>query len=138
MELETLTTFKAGIDEVLKTLQGKDAPSTSFADSHLVADNLGNGFEEVGELHGAYAAVQGDLVALSKLLHDQIEALELATHSAHNGYVDTDQAQRDQMWAVQKDLMQHYVPPKSGPYAPYPTQPTTESKGKPNDTSVAT
>ncbi len=83
----------------------------------------------MNELYGAYNSVHSDLVALSKLLHDQIEALKLAIHSAHNGYVDTDLDQRDKMWAVQSELMKYYVPPKGSPVAQQNSDHTADKPG---------
>ncbi|MFI9724598.1 hypothetical protein ACIHFE_34085 [Streptomyces sp. NPDC052396] len=96
--------------------------------------HLGNGFAEVAELYGAYSTVHTDLTTLSKLLHDQIDALRLAIGGAHNSYADTDTEQRDRMWAVQKELLKHYIPAKGDPFVPLPS--TGPSEDKPGSNKV--
>ncbi|MGW1073172.1 hypothetical protein [Streptomyces sp. NPDC002537] len=103
-ELASLKTFKGRVDELLTTLGDSDAAPTRIADDRLDAANLGTGFRAVDAFYGVYKNVHDDLVTLSRLLNDQIEALSLAVLEARSGYADTDADQRDRMWAVQDEL----------------------------------
>lgn len=110
VKLETLTTFKARIDEMLKDLDSSDASPKKIGDDKLQAAHLGTGFGESSALMGAYNHVHERLETLSKLLADQIEAMSITVYGAHVGYGNVDEEQRRRMWAIYDTTDKNYDP----------------------------
>jgi hypothetical protein len=117
VEVETLTTFKNRIDEMLKDLDSSEASPKKIGQDRLKPDHLGNGFGESSKLMSTYNHVHDRLETLSKLLADQIEVMSLAVGVSHKELGDVDEEQRRKMWAIY-DTTDKYYDPKLDPNAP--------------------
>jgi hypothetical protein len=119
-ELETLTTFKNRVDEMLKDLDGSDASPKKIGEDRLQAGHLGTGFGESGKLMSTYNHVHDRLHTLSQLLADQIEAMSISVTGARDGYANVDEEQRRRLWAIYDTTDKDYDP-KLDPMAPQNT-----------------
>jgi hypothetical protein len=130
-ELETLTTFKNRIDDMLKDLDSSDAAPKKIGEDRLQAGHLGTGFGESSKLMSAYSHVHDRLHTLSGLLADQIEAMSISVTGARDGYANVDEEQRRRMWAIYDTTDKDYNP-KLDPNAPQKTGSTAPDDGSQN------
>ncbi|GAA0486763.1 hypothetical protein ABZ951_11070 [Streptomyces sp. NPDC046215] len=119
-ELASLKVFQGRVDELLTTFGESEATPTRIADDRLEQAHLGEGFTAAKRFYDVYDGVHADLMTLSQLLGDQIEALTVAVRDAHGGYEGTDADVRDRMWAIQEKLRQHHDPHKDRHAQPAP------------------
>ncbi|MCF3104582.1 hypothetical protein IPZ58_23750 [Streptomyces roseoverticillatus] len=132
LELESLKKFQGRVNDLLKTLDESDGAPKEVADTRLAQDHLGQGFQAAKSIYDVYHDVQSDLAMLSKLISDQVTAMGSAVLDAHNGYANTDAAERDRLWAIHK-RMQHEYDARLDPDRPPPhtsrTGPRTDLSG---------
>lgn len=117
VEVETLTTFKNRIDEMLKDLDSSEASPKKIGQDRLKPDHLGNGFGESSKLMSTYNHVHDRLERLSQLLADQIEIMSVSAVGSRNDYSNVDEEQRRRMWAIY-DTTDKYYDPTLDPNAP--------------------
>ncbi|MBT2466475.1 hypothetical protein J7E97_01005 [Streptomyces sp. ISL-66] len=119
VEYESMTAYKKRVDGLLAKLNESPASDKKLADGTLPTDSVGEGFAEAKRLYTAYTNVHTQLLALSKGLADQIEALGIAIQTAGKGFGDVDEDTKRRMLAISEQAKENYVPERD-PLAPPP------------------
>ncbi|CAM5457027.1 hypothetical protein SAVIM338S_02896 [Streptomyces avidinii] len=121
VEYESMTAYKKRVDGLLAKLNESPASDKKLADGTLPTDSVGEGFAEAKRLYTAYTNTHTQLLALSKGLADQIEALGIAIRTAGKGFEHVDDDTKRRMLAISKEADAQYVPERdpSAPPAPH-------------------
>nr|WSX51642.1 hypothetical protein OG409_23580 [Streptomyces sp. NBC_00974] len=135
VEYESMTAYKKRVDGLLSKLNESPASDKKLADGTLPTASVGEGFAEAKRLFTAYTNTHTQLLALSKGLADQIEALGIAIQTAGKGFGGVDEETQRRMLAISKQAEVHYVLERD-PMAPPPPHSSASQGSGPVDTQV--
>lgn len=108
VSLESLETFKKGVDGLLADLEDSVAAPQQMSRDTLRAAHLGKGFAEADSLMSAYSHVHDRLGTLSRVLADQIESMSLLVRGAKDDYQGVDQEHTARLWSMRNSTERHY------------------------------
>ena len=111
VEVETLTTFRNGVNELLSSLESGPAAPNQIAAQQLAAAHLGEGFQEVGQLMSRYQLVHEQLQTLSQTLTNQINAMNITLEVSQVGYQNVEATQVSTLWTIQTQTAAQQPPP---------------------------
>lgn len=105
---EALSDFASKVDTVLADLEKSAGNPTKVSAQTIRATSLTSGaasvFPEAHGLYKQYDRVHGELTALSRSLHLQIEAIGIAVQGARVGFDKLEEEQRQRFWAIQGQI----------------------------------
>ncbi len=101
VEIETLTAFRNGVNDLLASLEAGPAAPHQIAAQQLAAAHLGEGFQEVGQLMSRYQLVHEQLQTLSQTLTNQINAMDITLEVSQVGYQNVEATQVSALWTIQ-------------------------------------
>ncbi|MFJ9621529.1 hypothetical protein [Streptomyces sp. NPDC101181] len=108
-ELESFTTFRDRIDEILVDLKASPADAKKLGELSIGTTQFGDAaWAEAAGLFTSYEKVVGELETLSKLLSDSIEGMSIAVLASHKGYENIDEDIRARMRSIRTGAEKHY------------------------------
>jgi len=134
-EPESMSSFKARVDELIVKLNGSPAGPDKVAEEPVTRSQFGGeAWAEAAGLFNAYDTVVDQLKQLSQLLADSMEGMGIAVRSSQVGYEDLEADIRRRMLAIHENTQKHYDP-KLDPSAQEEAKGQAPAQAQPGDTS---
>lgn len=111
MDIDHLTAFENDIKDVIDTLKTGGLGNGKPAGEPLTAGSLGTGFAEAARVEAALGRMTTELERLVRVLHGQIEAMQLTVKMASAKTQETDEANRAAMSRILGDIRRDSVRP---------------------------